>query len=278
MILYKDVCDLLGLSLLVYSYGSKFILEKDQNITDFLNNNRIDDLTISDIHKQIITNFKENSPLGEVIEFINDKDSDLQCIITKSDTNKRISVIFRGSESLKDWSYDLSFFKKLLKDNIYVHGGFYKHLTHNDNHIKITNIIKKCLIDNKDYEIYISGHSLGGALSTLYGYLLGHEIDNKVNIISFASPRVGDYNWRTSFDNKENIEHYRISNKRDTVVAIPIINYYHVGTSIILEDKKFSKYEDYSYNALWDYSLIKCFNVFEHSCKLYYTRLLENVW
>ena len=53
------------------------------------------------------------------------------------------------------------------------------------------------------------------------------DINKKINIISFASPRVGNKTWATSFNNKENINHLRIVNQKDIVTAIPYICYNH---------------------------------------------------
>lgn len=281
MIDYDIVKNLLGLSVLIYSYGNKFKLNLNENITEYLEKNKLDDLIINDTLKSIIKNYKKNSPLGEVLYYINDNYSDLQCIVTKSIINKRINVIFRGSDSLTDWYYDFSIFKKKLKDNIYIHSGFYNHLTYNNNHEKILNIIKQEInnIENDiTYDIYISGHSLGGALSTLFGYILSHEIKNKITIVSFASPRIGDNNWKKSFNDKINLNHYRVSNEKDIVVATPFINFYHVGKSIILSDKKYKYYNNYNYAWWWDFSILKCNYISDHNCLLYYERLLNIKW
>ena len=58
---------------------------------------------------------------------------------------------------------------------------------------------------------------------------LSHEISQQVTIVSFASPRVGNNGWKKSFDAKENLHHYRITNCNDIVTAFPNILYRHVG-------------------------------------------------
>ena len=82
----------------------------------------------------VLKDFGESSPMGTVEMFISDPDTDIQVGITKSDTNKRISVIFRGSESRSDWYYDFMIVKKVLtKDGLIkpvnVHSGFLSQLT-----------------------------------------------------------------------------------------------------------------------------------------------------
>ena len=67
--------------------------------------------------------------------------------------------------------------KKHLKDNIYVHSGFYSQLHINNNFEKITEHVKQLLEEYPEYNLYITGHSLGAALATLYGYELSKILD-----------------------------------------------------------------------------------------------------
>lgn len=53
------------------------------------------------------------------------------------------------------------------------------------------------------FKVYVVGHSLGAALSTIFAYFLAskqfEEVPNPVSNISIASPYCGDKNWRDSF-------------------------------------------------------------------------------
>jgi alpha-beta hydrolase superfamily lysophospholipase len=53
---------------------------------------------------------------------------------------------------------------------------------------------KELLAAHPGYRLYVTGHSLGGALSTLIAFYLAcdPEIRKPVTCISFASPRLGD--------------------------------------------------------------------------------------
>ena len=216
------------------------------------------------------------SPHGKVTKFIDDKTSDLQAGVTVSEANKRITVAFRGSESLSDWLHDLRFFKYNLKDDIYVHRGFHQQLHTNDVYEELVNEIKTLLKKYPIYEIYICGHSLGGALSTLFGFELSYVIENLVTVVSFASPRVGNYAWKTAFDKKINLKHIRVANAKDIVTAAPMFRFHHTGTAVKLYDDKITVNKNYSYNKWWEFSLFKCYSVGEHSCELYYNRLKNN--
>ena len=277
---YDDVMDMLGLTLLIYDYGKSIDYVKGDTLEHFVSRMNTEKNDISEFKQNVITNLANNITDGEIKDYISDPDTDLQVGITMSKKNKRMTVIFRGSESAYDWYYDLNFLKKCInkEKNIYVHGGFYKQLTVNKNHEQLINTIKNILLDYPDYSIYVCGHSLGGALSTLFGYLLSQEVTQEVTVVSFASPRVGNHGWKQSFIETKNLTHYRISNCNDIVTAFPSVLYYHVGDNIRLERKKKpSIFFNNSY-SWWDYSVFKCYSPGDHSCSEYYKHLINYKW
>jgi hypothetical protein len=76
-------------------------------------------------------------------------------------------------------------------------------------------------------QIFVTGHSLGGALATLAtSHIIKLIIDNKISakppiLYTFASPRVGDSDFAANFRNLQ--ECYRIANSEDIVPKIPIL-------------------------------------------------------
>lgn len=280
MISHSEICDLAKLTLLVYEYGKTFTIDKDKTIESFVSSitNDHEKIDISETRLNIIKDLSKTSPHGKVHKFYSVESTDLQAGITISETHKRITVVFRGSESKYDWYYDLSVFKTKLHDDVYVHGGFYKQLHNEDMYDKIKKDLLELLEEHKDYDIYVTGHSLGAALSTLFGYELSRDITNEIKIVSFASPRVGNHAFRKKFDNKTNLTHYRVSNNRDIVTSVPMFNFQHVGTNIALYEDSYKIYENYSYNSWFHYSLFNCWKISDHYMDLYYTRLLKNSW
>ena len=99
----------------------------------------------------------------------------------------------------------------------------------------ILNVVKEQLKLHPDFELYVTGHSLGGALCTLCGFLLSYEIKSKIHVVSFASPRVGDSKWKKVFDSRANLRHHRITNRRDIVT---LLNgwFKHVGDNIRVKE------------------------------------------
>ena len=284
---HETVKDLLGLTMLVYDYSKKFTLEKDETVENFVSNLKDDKeeyqkLEFTDERQLVLQQLNENSPHGKVETFISDSETDLQVGITTSKKNKRISVIFRGSESKSDWYYDLMVFKTKILENEYkdvkVHMGFHTQLHTNGVFEKLVKNVKKLKETNPDYNIYITGHSLGAALSTLFGFELAHEISDKVTVVSFASPRIGNPEFRKVFDNKLNLEHYRVSNDRDIVTSAPMINFQHVGINIALSEEKCEIFKLYDYNTWFKFSLFNCWRVSDHNVDLYYKRLCKHIW
>ena len=277
LVSHETVCDLVILSMLIYEYGKKISLKVDENMKTFVN--KQNGITCA-IRLDAIKHLAKRSPFGEVHSFYSVISTDLQVGITVSEKNRRITVIFRGSESKTDWRYDLNFFKHRLHDDVYVHHGFYKQLHEDDTYDKLKNDVISLIWGFPDYDIFVTGHSLGGALSTLFGYELSRDIPElmkKITVVSFASPRVGNLAFRKSHDLQKNLAHLRVANARDIVTALPMINFKHVGTSLSLSDTSLKFYENYSYN--WcKYSLFTCYKVSEHNIDLYLHRLIKHKW
>ena len=279
-ITHAELLEIISLPMLIYDYVNKFKLDKNQTIEGFMGGAQSDisSLGLTPERQEALNNILKYAPQGKVIKFFSDDHTDLQAAVTLSVTKKRITIVFRGSESMSDWYYDLQFRKTNLHDNVYVHRGFHNQLHINNNYDKIRDCVSELLKQYGDYEVVVTGHSLGAALSTLFGYELSREIGNKITVVSFASPRVGDSEWRKAFDAKTNLVHYRVSNNRDIVTAAPMIWYQHVGINIHLLPTLYEIFEKYSYNTWWQYSLFNCWSVSDHNIDLYYTNLKNNPW
>ncbi|MBD1919768.1 lipase family protein [Microcoleus sp. FACHB-831] len=72
----------------------------------------------------------------------------------------------------------------------------------------------------QDSQIFVTGHSLGGALATIAAlHISKMNSFNPPILYTFASPRVGDQRFAQQF---ENLECYRIANSEDLVPTIPL--------------------------------------------------------
>ena len=162
--------------------------------------------------------------------------------------------------------------------NIWVHSGFYKQLCSSGVYTRIVTEVKTQLEQHPDYTVYITGHSLGAGLSTLFGFLLSHDITNNITVVSFASPRVGNDQWKKSFESRTNLKHYRITNCRDLITAFPVTTYKHVGDNIRIFEDSHSFFLNYKDNSWYDFTIFRCWSAGDHNSELYYVNLIKNIW
>lgn len=279
IILHSELLQISALPMLIYDYNKNFQIKTKETLKDYLHCSDCDLSELSNYRKKVLKLIETYAPNGTVEEFINDQETGLQVGITHSNTKKRICVVFRGSDSLIDWYYDLKVLKQHLKNNIYVHKGFYNQLNINDNYEKIKKSLLNLIQKYPDNEIIITGHSLGGALSVLFGYLISNQLKKtNIKVISFASPRVGNYYFKKDFDNILNLNHYRVTNNRDIVTSAPMIGYWHVGKNIHLCSNYYEYYDNYNYNLWLKYSIFNCWRISDHCIDLYYENLEKNTW
>ena len=148
---------------------------------------------------------------------------------------KYIVVVFRGSDGFEDWKDNLDFEKTCisLDSKIKVHNGFWGQVLNIRHEIQneIINRVKK----NKDKKIIFTGHSLGGALATIFSWL--YFLDKNI-CITFGSPRVGNRYFVNSFNNIVK-ESFRYVNGEDSVCKVPTLwmGYKHVKGKIKIGQK-----------------------------------------
>jgi len=94
--------------------------------------------------------------------------------------------------------------------------------------------------DRGSRTLWITGHSLGGALATLAVAKLRQEKGQPVNgLYTFGSPRVGNEKFADKFDNDFNKYTYRFVNDNDAVPHVPSedLGFSHIGTRMQFDEK-----------------------------------------
>ena len=95
--------------------------------------------------------------------------------------------------------------------------------------------------DYSGYDLFITGHSLGGGLAQLLAFVLAGSKESKdfvptpVKAISFASPCVGDkhfYKKYLEFEKEGKLRHLRVSNEGDVVACVPSVGYRQTGLNL----------------------------------------------
>jgi len=165
---------------------------------------------------------------------------------------ERITVTFRGSATTTDFMTDAKISIIQAPDprrfndtssegsgggDVGIHQGFYEYLFGDSKeklskYAEIMDHIKQLLKEDpirKTYKLYVTGHSLGGALSTLFGFYAAGSpsLPLPVTVISVASPRVGNINFARTFvelESQGKLRHLRIANHQDPITLGPTVS------------------------------------------------------
>lgn len=156
-----------------------------------------------------------------------------------AETEKFVVVAFRGTTSRKDFRTDLQSRFNVSRveiegrsADVSVHYGFYLSFS------KVEDQIKKLLLKAGDKPIFLTGHSLGGALALVASAALGADPvlgDRIAAVYTFGAPRVG----KRDFADYVKAPHYRIVNQGDIVPLVPptwLRGYAHTGEPIVLKE------------------------------------------
>jgi hypothetical protein len=152
------------------------------------------------------------------------KETDTQAFLAQSDDGYAV-LAFRGTEVAK--RQDLKIDAQALRVSVLegrIHSGF------RTAYESVALEIQKSILKLKDIPLYITGHSLGGALATVATQRLEHHLKIREMIAAcytFGSPRVGNSHYDIEF--KSPI--YRVVNTTDIVTVIPLLamGYVHIG-------------------------------------------------
>ncbi|CAB4261923.1 unnamed protein product [Prunus armeniaca] len=191
----------------------------------------------------------------EKLCFLDNATTDTQVAIWCDSSRKRLVIAFRGTEQArwKDLRTDLMLAPAGLnperiggdfKEEVQVHSGFLS--AYDSVRIRIISLMKLAIgyIDDlaeplHKWHVYVTGHSLGGALSTLLALELSSSQLAKRGVISvtmynFGSPRVGNKKFAEVYNEKVK-DSWRVVNHRDIIPTVPrLMGYCHVAQPVYL--------------------------------------------
>ncbi|PHT27954.1 Phospholipase A1-II 1 [Capsicum baccatum] len=171
---------------------------------------------------------------------------------------REILISWRGTVQTLDWVDDLDFFQvsapKIFRGNTdpKIHRGWYSIYSSEDPRSpfnktsardQVIEEVKRLAEEYKSEEISITitGHSMGAAVGTLNAIDIVVNGFNKgclVTAFLFASPKVGDSNFKNAFSNLENLRILRVSNALDIVPNYPMIDYSEIGVELVIDTTK----------------------------------------
>lgn len=162
--------------------------------------------------------------------FINETKTSTNLIVMSNESV--IVVIFRGSEvrggfrnAKKDWLLTDAKCKMIEVpefNNTFLHSGFWK------SYSSIEDTLIKTIHEHQTnhQKIFITGHSLGGALAVLAALDFSLHQLQPFGVYTYANPRVGSERF-AEFYEQQNIPTFRYVNKNDIVPMLPPTKCFH---------------------------------------------------
>ena len=177
-------------------------------------------------------------PVVNTFEIVRGRDIDTQGFVAINDSH--VLAAFRGTESLPDWLTNL----QVVKDpgpwpKTKVHEGFQDAFLVSA--LKIGDIIGRERSANQ--QIWLTGHSLGGALAVLLAATLFENGIDVHGLYTFGAPRVGNKQFAKALNERlDGKAHWRVVNRDDIVPHVPLESFFcHAGNrKLLLDDETIS--------------------------------------
>ncbi len=162
------------------------------------------------------------------IHFIDKEGAQVYFMYNKHD----IIITCRGTEpsELNDIYADLEIFKADSVSGNKIHQGFKEEVD------KIYKDIKKLVQLNGEFkDIWVCGHSLGGAMATILAQRLEYSDGYDVHTLyTYGSPRAGGPKFKAWCD--KHLNHQRFVNNNDVVPCVPtVFRWRHTGNCIYIK-------------------------------------------
>lgn len=150
--------------------------------------------------------------------------------------NDYICMAFRGTDELEDWldNIKITATKQLFG---HFHLGFWEAVQ------DIWPPMLACYEEaqkNGSRPLFITGHSLGGAMATIAAAIMMHENKAVASVYTFGQPRTMRPLTSMKFNTKCKNIFFRFHNNNDIVTRIParIAGYSHVGTYLYISQEE----------------------------------------
>jgi hypothetical protein len=225
-----------------------------------LNYQKIKDEAAADRADMYMQSIEEKGPelkRSEIVK-LDDAKSEEECVyaIAVNHAIKRVMVVFRGSVSTQDFVQDAKAVLVVIPNpveelvsktpKVAIHLGFREYLygrrseatAENQKYQVILAEVGDIFKDHPDYRLYVAGHSLGGALATIFSFEAAAEADipKPVTCITSGAPKVGNLKFLVAFEYLEEKGHLRclrVANYRDLVPLSPPI------TTLVFQGRRF---------------------------------------
>ncbi len=166
-----------------------------------------------------------NHDIDSHFKYFDMKTTDTQAFLFRK--GHHIMLIFRGSQETADWKTNFSFrlrpFRVQIKPNVAlpageVHQGFQGAWE------SVEKMVGYYLKQwwTADSQLWVAGHSLGGALAALAATSLDYQGFHVNGLYTFGQPRVGDWQFVREVNQHMGDRIFRYVNNNDVVPMIPL--------------------------------------------------------
>jgi len=157
----------------------------------------------------------------------------MQGFVGYSAKHNAVIAAFRGSSDIKNWIMDFDATQTTYSKctGCKIHVGFYK--SYNEVSATVKAQVQLILSKYRTAQIYVTGHSLGGALAVVAALDLKATFGHLDMFYSYGQPRVGNSAFATYFASQ--ITGYRVVHYADMVPHLPphsMLDYMHGGAQI----------------------------------------------
>jgi hypothetical protein len=151
--------------------------------------------------------------------------TDTHVLITRRDTD--LCVAFRGTADLRNWLTDLDC-ELTRVGSCRVHRGFYEAMK------AVEPDLVTRLAEMQDARLWVTGHSLGGALAMLWALWAAQSGYDIAGVYTFGQPRAGDAAFSRLYDSKLRACTWRSVHAEDVVPRVPWLlgRYRHAGHEV----------------------------------------------
>lgn len=148
-----------------------------------------------------------------------------------------IGIAFRGTNEINDWLDNLNAFPESALFGEF-HRGFYRSVE--DLWSDIKSQVEKIKTKEGSKPVFITGHSLGGAMASVAAAKYIHQDEPFMSVYTFGQPRAMTRNTARIFNVEASGRYFRFQNNEDIVTRVParIMNYSHVGKCLYIDQKK----------------------------------------
>jgi len=138
-----------------------------------------------------------------------------------------LSVAFRGTADLRNWLTDLDC-ELTRVGSCRVHRGFYAAMK------AVEPDLTASLAPAQDARLWVTGHSLGGALAMLWALRAAQSGYDIAGVYTFGQPRAGDAAFSRLYDSRLKIRTWRSVHAEDVVPRMPWLlgRYRHAGHEV----------------------------------------------